>query len=480
LDRRLKLGVPVGVALAVFLVLIFMYPLGLQALMAGGVRDVEMLWQGSPASAVTLASGNYTAFCYPNALTVRNLGRAGVTYTLAFELAGFDGYLEVRGVNETVLLVSGNRTALRGFALAPGSSASFTVCLKAARPQTARLVVADRSSPEVERATRSELLLSVRLTDWYDNSYPRRLELSLAVQREGYAVFEVAGSGEVYVNGQQVGLILPLYGTGVSSLLVVERIGGLDYPLAFQAESWRVEEATGVLKPVRLLGPGELLGAGDRLVFVAYVSNSTRIHIYVGGRGRLNFTGAVRESGSYVDTGALRLSLEQWGFRGSGLEVNLSGSIAWPYQYAKTYYSDPGSWSTVLVGPLRGVWEYRTSGASGYVSRAFLTAYTASNITLTYLWAGTVRGGIALEWYLPSWSSNGTYTVSLTCATLCRRLPVRLLGNATHAVVELCRNYYLPGGTPATPAYYGYLVLTTGSPLAQVKGVSLTVRSFSV
>jgi len=482
LNRRLKLGIPVGVALVVFLVLLFRYPMGLQALLTGGVRDVEVLWYGRPVQdAVVLATGNYTAFCYPDALTVRNLGNAGLAYRLVFGLSGFDGYLEVRGPDGAVLLVDGNRTLARGFTLEPGSSATFTVCVKATRAQVARLEVVDRSSPEVERATRSELPFSVKPTDWYDNSYPRRLELGFAVEREGYAVFEITGGGEVYVNSQPLGFIPPLAGARVSGILVVGRFGGLDSPLAFQAESWLVEEATGIPRPARLLGLNETLGVGDRLVFAAYVSNGTQIHIYTGGSRPLNFTGSIHEADGAVDTGALRVWLEWWGFSGRGLAVNLTGSIAWPYEYVKVYYSDPGLWSSVLLGPVRGVWEYTTLGASGYVSRAFLTAYSGSNVTLTHLWPGTIRGGIVLEWYLPSWVSNGTYAVNFTCATLCGRLPVKLLGNGTRAVVELCRDYYLPGGTPATPAYYGYAtIITAGSPTAQVKGIRVTVRSFSV
>jgi len=172
LDRRLKLGAAVAVALAAFLATLLMYPPGLQALLVGGVHDVELLWRGEPARSVVLASGNYTAFCYPGALAVRNRGVAGLAYRLSFELPGFDGYLEVSGGEGTVLLAEGGRVVARSFTLPPGSTATFTVCVKAARAQTARLVVADRSSPEVERATRSELLLTIRPTDWYDNSYP--------------------------------------------------------------------------------------------------------------------------------------------------------------------------------------------------------------------------------------------------------------------------------------------------------------------
>ncbi len=481
MNRKLKLGIPVGVAFAVFLVLLLQYPLGLQALLTGGVRDVELLWQGRPVKgAVTLATGNYTVFCYPQILTVKNLGGAGVPYTLSFELQGFEGYFELQGFNETVLLVSGNKTVARVFTLQPGAYASFTVCVKSGKAQAARLVVADRSSPEVEKATRSELLLDVRPTDWYDNSYPSRIELGFTVAGEGYAIFEVTGSGEVYVNGRLVGRVPPLAGISASGILVVERIGGVDYPLAFQVESWRVEEATGVLKPVRLLAPGEALQASDRLVFVAHISNATNIHIYVGGRQKLNFTGLISESGNLVDTGAVRIRLEWWGFGSKGLSVNLSGSIAWPYQSVKEYYSDPGSWSRVLIGPVRGIWEYRTSGMSGYVSRAFLTVYSGSNITLTYLWPGSIKSGIVLEWYLPTWSSNGAYAVDFTCATLCQRLPARLLGNASRATVMLCSNYYLSGGTLATPAHFGYAVITTtASPLAQVKSLGATVRSFA-
>ncbi|QOJ78613.1 hypothetical protein IG193_07600 [Infirmifilum lucidum] len=480
MNRKLKLGIPVGVALAVFLVLLSQYPLGLQALLTGGVHDVELLWQGKQLRAVTLAVGNYTAFCYPQALTVRNLGGAGLTYTLAFELRGFEGYFELRGLNETLLLVSGNKTVARALALAPGSSASLTVCVKAGKAQVARLVVADKSSPEKEKATRSEVLLDIRLTDWYDNTYPLRIELSPTVAREGYAIFEVTGGGEVYVNGKLAGRIPPIAGASASSILVVERVKGVDYPLVFQVEAWRVEEATGVLKPVRLLEPSEAMGANDRLVFVAYISNTTLIHVYTGGTRRLNFTGLVSESNSIIDTGAVKIELARWGFSSKSLTVNLTGSIAWPYQAEKEYYSDPGAWSRVLLGPVRGIWEYRTSGVSGYVSRAFMTAYSGSNITLTYLWPGSIRAGIALEWYLLSWASNGTYTVEFTCATLCQRLPVKLLGDAGRATVLLCNNYYLSGGTAATPAYYGSAVLTTtGSPLAQVKSLKVAVRNFA-
>ncbi|MEM1632558.1 MAG: hypothetical protein QXX83_10550, partial [Thermofilum sp.] len=62
-------------ALAAFLAFLLLYPLGLQALMLGGLRDLEV----SPPQ-LTLYLSNRTVFCYEKVLEVKSLGGSGLAY----------------------------------------------------------------------------------------------------------------------------------------------------------------------------------------------------------------------------------------------------------------------------------------------------------------------------------------------------------------------------------------------------------------
>ncbi|MGC9108126.1 MAG: hypothetical protein ACP5IE_08075, partial [Infirmifilum sp.] len=118
--------------------------------------------------------------------------------------------------------------------------------------------------------------------------------------------------------------------------------------LPFQVEAWE-RDSDGVVRPKGLRN--ETIRANDRLVFAAHVSNDSRIDIYTGGKMREGFKPGLSYSDNIFEAKGFRVQLGEWGFTAPGIFVNLSGRIAYTYQQQKTYYSDPGKWRLVAVGP---------------------------------------------------------------------------------------------------------------------------------
>jgi len=461
--RRRPYAVLAVLALAVFLAL-QLYPLGLQAVLLGKAVDVSV----SP-SELKLYASNVTLFCYSNALEVKNLGTAGLTYTLDFRLEGRASLFEVRSGDLTLLAVPAG--AAKGLELGPGSSIKLTVCVRGPADPALKLLVRDPRYPE---ATGASVTLKVALTDWWNNTFPRRVELEPVVAMEGLALFEITGEGEVYVNGRYVRRIPSLAGVLAGSVAVVYRDGGADYLLPSQVEAW-VLRSDGVLEPRGLRDPREPVAGSDRLVFAAHLANGSKIFLYVGG-GRLGQPGpSVEVAGSLVLAGAFSVELNAYGFSGPGFSVNLSGSIAYPYTVKREDYSDPGVWRFVAAGPVRALLAFSTSRASQYGVEAFLAVWgRGADAALTYVWPSVERRGNIIEW-IGSFVSAPNATFVFECGTTCNGLPVKLERMSEAAVrIVLCRNYWQPGD-----ARFGYyaLLLSKLQP-AELKALGARVSSF--
>jgi hypothetical protein len=463
LRRRRAYALLVALAVAAFLAL-QLYPLGLQAVLLGRMMDVS----ASPAELALYAS-NASLFCYPGVLEVRNLGGAGLAYSLNFSLDGRAAFFEVRSGNATLLALPAGLSGRLD--LAPGSSARLALCVKGPADPSLRLVAWDPRYPE---ATRLAVAIRVRGTDWWNNTFPRRIELAPVVAREGLALFEVTGEGDVYVNGRYVRRIPGLAGVPAGSVAVVYRVGGADYLLPSQVEAWALR-SDGVLEPRGLRGPREPIAAKDRLVFAAYLVNGSRVFVYMGG-GPVGQPGPSAEvRGSLVSAGAFAVELDSYGFSGPGFSANLSGSIAYPYTVRREDYSDPGAWRLVAIGPVRAVLAFSTSGVSQYGVEAFLTVWgRGADSALAYVWPRVEYRGIILEW-IGAIVSATNITFVFECGTTCNTLPVKLeqVGESTVRVV-LCRNYWQPGN-----ARFGYYVLLFSRPgLAELKALGARLSSF--
>jgi len=464
---RLKLrrayAVFATLAVAAFLAL-QLYPLGLQAVLLGKAVDVSV----SPTELALYAS-NTTLFCYPNALEVRNLGTAGLTYLLDFSLDGRASLLEVRSGDLTLLAVPAG--AAKRLELGPGSSTKLTVCVRGPADPVLKLLAMDPRYPE---ATSLSVTLKVASTDWWNNTFPRRIELAPLVAREGLALFEITGEGEVYVNGRYVRRIPSLAGVLAGSVAVVYRIGGADYLLPSQVEAW-ILRSDGVLEPRGLRGPGEGITGSDRLVFAAYLANGSKVFIYVGGGPLSQPEPSVEVRGSLALAGAFSVELNDRGFSGPGFSANLSGSIAYPYTVRREDYSDPGAWRFVAAGPVRAMLAFKTSGASQYEVEAFLTVWGRGvDAALAYVWPRVERRGDIIEWVGSSVSAPNA-TLVFECGTTCNVLPVKLerAGEGSARVV-LCCNYWQPGN-----ARFGYYALLFSKlELAELKSLSARLSSF--
>uniref|UniRef100_A0A7C1GQ15 Uncharacterized protein n=1 Tax=Thermofilum adornatum TaxID=1365176 RepID=A0A7C1GQ15_9CREN len=450
-------------ALAAFLALQF-YPLGLQAVLLGRMVDVS----ASPTELMLYAS-NASLFCYSGVLEVRNLGEAGLTYSLNFSLDGRATLFEVRSSNATLLALPAGISGKLD--LAPGSSARLTLCVRGPADPSLRLVAEDPRYPE---ATRLSVAINVRGTDWWNNTFPRRIEIAPVVAREGLALFEVTGEGEVYVNGRYVRRIPGLAGVPAGSVLVVYRAGGADYLLPSQVEAW-VLRSDGVLEPRGNRNPREPIASSDRLVFAAYLANGSRIFIYTGGGSLIQPWPSVEVRDSLVSAGSFTVKLDSYGFLGPGFSANLSGSIAYPYTVRREDYSDPGVWRLVAAGPVRAVLAFNTSGVSQYGVEAFLTVWGRGvDSALAYVWPRVEYRGIILEWIGAIVSATNA-TITFECGTTCNTLPVKLerVSESTLRVV-LCRNYWQPG-----KARFGYYVLLFSKPeLAELKTMGARLSNF--
>ncbi|MEM2822764.1 MAG: hypothetical protein QXF69_01575 [Thermofilaceae archaeon] len=423
--------------------------------MAGGLRDIEV----SPA-VLTLYASEGRVFCYGDVLEIRSLGGAGLPYELNVSMTGEPAYFTLI-YGDAVLLGPGVSTTLR---LSPGSSAKLSVCLKAPSPAELVLKFADARYRE---ATESIVRIKVVETDWWDNRFHRRLSLSFGVEKEGFVLFEVLGSGEVYANGVYIGRVHSLQGVDASSMAVVYVRGGASYLLPFQVEAWE-PRSDGVVEP-RGLREG-IVRPYDRLVFAVYASNGTRVDLYVGGRLEERFEAVGRAEHRVIEVEGLRIDLDEYGFAAPGLYVNLSGRIVFPYIARPEIYSDWGSWRPVAVGPVRAIAAFNTTGLSGYVVEAFLMVWGLNlNVTQLEVWPMAIRRGIVLDWAAPLIEAENV-SVELVCGTTCNILPLRLEPWG----VKLCEDYWQPGDHR-----FGYFTLLfKWGELGSVKSVRSRLSSF--
>ena len=456
LDRR-RLYISFSfIALVAVLLVVLLWPLGLQAVLVGDAKDVL-----ATPSQVSLYASRLKPFCYPGVLQIRNEGLSGLTYELNFSISGLPAYFEARAGNETVVAAGGG-VSVRSIRLGPGEAVSFTLCVMAPSPGQIDLRVWD---PRYEKATEQLVRIRVVETDWWDNSFPRRISITPLVRREGVVLFEIWGSGDVYANGRFLARVPPLQGTPADSLAVAYLRGNTTYLLPFQVEAW--ERGTdGVVTPKGLRSG--TIGGNDRLVFAAYVSNNTRIDIYTGGKPSASFKPGVNVSGGSLEAKGFKVSLDEWGFSAPGIYVNLSGRIAYTYQVSKTYYSDPGEWRVVAVGPVRAVAAFNTSGFSEYSVEAFLAVWGLGlNASSVEVWPAVWHRGIVLEWDVPLIKGNAS--IQFICTTTCNSLPARLAAWG----VRLCENYWTPG------ARYGYFTLFFNwTSLGEIVGLKSRLSNF--
>ncbi|ABL78921.1 hypothetical protein Tpen_1525 [Thermofilum pendens Hrk 5] len=447
---------------AAFATLVLLYPLGVQAVVVGGARDVE----AKPAELDVYAS-NTTVYCYGGALELKNLGAAGQAYRLRISASPPRGLslLELR-LNGSAVFALGAVNASREVVLPAGSSARLDLCVKASSPGSVELVFVD---PAYARATESRVRVSYRLTDWWNNTFPRRVELVPVVSKPGVALFEVTGSGEVYVNGRLVRRISGIAGLGSDAFAVVLRRSGADYLLPYQVEAWTVR-GDGVAEPSGVRRPGEAVWGDDRLVFAAYLENGSRIYIYMGGRYPWGEAGDVQVLEGAALLGGERLNLSRWGVEARGFSLNLSGYVVFPYQSVKEELSDPGSWRNAASGPVRTVLWFSTTGFSNYRVEAAVTLWGRGvNAALVYVWPSLSYRGIVLEWVSPRIALRGNTSLAFNPGTTGNYLPLRLEKYG----VALCRDFFLSGGT------YGYFSLALGpAPFAELKRLDAAYSSF--
>jgi hypothetical protein len=452
-----------GAVCLVAFFLLLLYPLGLQAVLVGGVRDVDV----SPAE-LKLYASNVSVFCYRDVLELKNLGSAGLAYSLDFSLEGRAEFFEVRSSNDT-LFAAPVRAAKR-LVLEPGAAVKLSVCLKGPSDSLLRLRFWDSRFRE---ATESVVTVSVSFTDWWNNTFSRRIELTPVVSREGVALFEVTGEGEVYVNGKYVRRIWSLAGVPAGSVAVVYRVGGADYLVPSQVEAW-VERNDGVLEPRGVRAPNEVVGRNDRLVFTVYLANESRIFLYFGGGPLGQFKPAIEVSGNRAAAGSFYIELNDYGFSGPGFSANLSGSIVYPYTARRETYSDPGEWKLVLSGPVRALFAFVTNGLSRYRVESFLAVWgRGAEAALVYVWPSVERRGTILEW-IGAVVSSPNATFQFLCGTTCDALPVKLEQTDEEAKLVLCRDYWQPGN-----ARFGYYALLFSKlELAELKTLSARLSSF--
>jgi len=461
------------IILASFIALVAVYPLGIQAVILGGTKDVWVYSGGKPVSgAVQVYASNETVYCFPGIVELRNSGIAGLPYTLGVSLrpsAGLE-FLEVRANGSMVLGFGPGLNYSGSLRLEPGSSVKLDLCLKAGRQGSFTLTFVD---PRYESATRSVVTFSYVLVDWWNNSFTKRITLTPIVSREGLAIFEITADGTVYVNGKPVRKVSSLEGIEADGLAVVLKSAGARYLVPFQVESW-AKRSDGVLFPASIKSGREQMWGYDRLVFSAYITNGSRIEIYLGGRLTANFTGGVEVRGDTVVFGSERATLNEWGFFGEGWGVNLSGYIVYPYQARRIEYSDAGAWRLLVSGPVRTVFWFNTSGFSDYrIESAVAFWGRGINATQMYVWPSVDYRGIVLEWASPIIYMGKSWTMSLDCGTTCGSLPVKVVpGNKTR--IQLCQDFFTPGG-----ARYGYFhIVLVKAPLAEIKSVAVSFSSF--
>ena len=442
---------------------LLLHPLGLQAVLVGGVKDVTV-----SSSELKLYASNASVFCYRDVLELKNLGSAGLAYSLNFSLEGRAELFEVRNSNVTLLAVPVG--VVRRLELEPNAAVKLSVCLKGPSDTLLRLRVWDARFRE---ATENVVNVSVAFTDWWNNTFPRRIEMTPVVSREGVALFEVTGEGEVYVNGRYVRRIWSLAGGLAGSVSVVYKVGGADYTIPSQVEVWIVRN-DGVLEPRRLRSPDEVIGRNDRLVFAVYLSNDSSIFLYFGGGPLGQFKPTVEVSGTRIAAGSFYVDLNDYGFSGPGFSANLSGSIIYPYTARREIYSDSGVWKPVLLGPVRALFAFSTSGLSQYSVEAFLSVWgRGADTALVYVWPSVERRGTILEWIGATVTAPNA-TFQFLCGTTCATLPVKLERVDSETMLVLCRDYWQPGD-----ARFGYYALLLSKlQLAELKALGARVSSF--
>jgi len=466
------LAIIISIILTSFVAFLFLYPLGLQAVILGGVKDVVLLSNGKPVNGeVQVYASNETVYCYPDLFELRNEGVAGLSYSLKPMLVSSSGvdFLELRANKSLVIGIGGGLNHSRVVILAPGSSVSLDLCIKAKAAGSFRLVFLDSSHA---KATKVEAAVSFKLVDWWNNSFSKRVTLTPIIAREGIGLFEITGGGEVYVNGRLVRRISSLVGTPTDSIVVVLKSGGSRYILPFQVEAWG-KTIYNVIIPLRLKVVGEQLQGQDRIVFPVYLTNGTRIEIYFGGSFLGNFTTDIRASDNTVIFGSESVRLDEWGLSGKDISINLSGYIVYPLSAKREELSDEGSWRLTVLGPVRAVYVFNTTGISNYRIEAIASFWgrgvEATQITV---WPRIMSTGMVIEWVSTKIYAGKDWESSFDCGTTCLSLPVRLVpGNLTK--VLLCDHYYTP------PAQYGYyLLLFSRASLAEIKSMAASFSSF--
>ncbi|WP_191118670.1 hypothetical protein [Infirmifilum uzonense] len=445
------------IALIVALLMVIYSPLGLQAVVAGKIKDIVV-----QPSSLTLYASRARTFCYSNVIQVSNQGNAGLSYMLNFSLEGAPEYFEARAGNKSALILGKGVAVAKQLELGPGESMGLTICVLPPSPPQLVMRIWD---PRYPAATEQAIKITVAETDWWDNGFPRRISLTPVTSREGVVLFEILGSGDVYANGLRVGRIPPLQDMRSDSIAVVYVKENMSFLLPFQVEAWE-RDSDGVVRPKGLRN--ETIREYDRLVFAAHVSNDSRIDIYTGGKMRESFNPGLSYSDNIFEAKGFRVQLEESGFTAPGTYVNLSGRIAYTYQQHKTYYSDPGKWRLVAVGPVRALAAFNTSGLSEYTSEAFLAFWGLGlNSVSVEVWPSVTYRGIILEWDLPL--IRGNASIRFICGTTCNTLPARLEAWG----VRLCENYWTPG------ARYGHFTLLFNwTALGEVKMFRVRISSF--
>lgn len=467
------------------------YPIGFIAVESAGLRDVTILYKGKPYSEIelNLPVSRLSTFCYEKIFKISNMGYADLVYRLSVDLDKnvSSGFIKVLTDSDLVFVMENGRVLVDNpVVLKPHEEKSVKICLKNLL-QEIKLSFFDERVP---RQTTVRVAIKPRLTDWYDKDFPRRIILKPVVGEEGIGLFEIKADGEILFNGESLLQIRPFIGERAGSFLIVLKSMEGTYLVPYQAERW-VKDITGVERPLRLLGANESLEEGDRVVFKVFVSNSSEIQIYMGGRTPAKFETDLRGGDNYVLNDYMKVTLNDAGFVQDGISVNVSGYIIYPYQNKRVRLHEKGVWKKAFIGPVRAVYIFTTEGLTRAPMTAVLCVYSYSNITWTTVYPGLFENRrIVLEWVSPivsgAWRGagesfhHGNYHFLLVSGSTARRLPLRAISRGDRLEVVLASNFYLEGGSTSVPTVYGYYsYAVSGLRLGRVRNVAIRYEKLS-
>ncbi len=425
----------------------------------------------------TLSISAFTVTKYPRIIHIANIGRIGFKYKINVTMRILKPkaveYLGIFLGDKPVSTYSnGKFTCYSPIILKPKEVKELTLIVEPARNVTFNMLIPvifqfyDPSKPKVTNIT---LTLNLRVSDWYEMSFPERIRLMLKCKRNGYAIFEIVGSGEIFLNGEFLCKIPAMAGLTPRNILIVDQTGNIPYIIPFQVEEWHsVGKLPGEV-PLSIKKENSTIDVNDRLVFKAYLHKGVNnILIYLYGVREVKFPktdvklveGGIETEYWHYNLTASTIETENWILNcSSNFQAYKIGGVT---NETLIYFWDP-----VLSGPVRTIVR-ATAIARGrpHSIIIYLMVYSHSQLAEAYIYPGNYRvERIVLWWELFSFKGvNASIKVSKymlnifkTTFTLAK-FKIRKTGNLTYAsfwiIPKGAGGFYITGGTSRIAVYY--------------------------